>query len=242
MADWSPLQPHCRPTGHHSIPTVGRLVIIPSPLSADWSLLQHTLSADPSLALILMWSAASAGPLLMPIMSHLLTSQSPEKWLNTLRLNTNGPLRNEGYLTHISRAGAGNFFLKYPNMDFWKSWLQRTPEYSLNVGSPSQGKIGNLRMNLVDYLGKFWLWIWLNFVPCSVKFWASNDVGGCIQVKFEGHPGGDQFGELFLCSWFEYSTISYSFIQPLVAIEQNISFLVCQIAIITLLWWLNNFG
>ena len=50
-ADWSPLQPHCRPTGHHSIPTVSRqviapaypvsqLVIIPSPLLADWSSLQ----------------------------------------------------------------------------------------------------------------------------------------------------------------------------------------------------------
>ena len=38
---------HCWPTGHHSIPTVGQLVITPSPLLADWSLLQHTLSAAP---------------------------------------------------------------------------------------------------------------------------------------------------------------------------------------------------
>ena len=56
-ADWSTLQPHCRPTGHHSNipcrptgqpfnPIVGRLVITPTPLAADWSSLQHTLSAD----------------------------------------------------------------------------------------------------------------------------------------------------------------------------------------------------
>ena len=68
--DWSPLQhtllaapsappPHCRPTGRHSNipcwlphhphhPTVGQLVTPPTPLSADWSPLQHPLSAAPS--------------------------------------------------------------------------------------------------------------------------------------------------------------------------------------------------
>ena len=63
---------------------VSQLVTTPTPLSADWSLVQHTLSADPLLALILMWSAASTGLLLTPIMSRLLTGQSLEKWLNTL--------------------------------------------------------------------------------------------------------------------------------------------------------------
>ena len=38
--------PHCQPTGHHSIPTVSRLVNPSTPLLADWSSLQHTLSAD----------------------------------------------------------------------------------------------------------------------------------------------------------------------------------------------------
>ena len=96
-ADWSPLQhtlsaaqssppPNCWPTGRPSNPTVSQLVTTPTspvshpispttPLSANWSPLQHPLSADLLLALILMWSAVSAGPLLMPIMSHPLPGQ-----------------------------------------------------------------------------------------------------------------------------------------------------------------------
>ena len=34
-----------------------------------------------------MWVAGSTGPLLTPIMSRPLTGQSPEKWLNTLRMS-----------------------------------------------------------------------------------------------------------------------------------------------------------
>lgn len=53
----------------------------------------------------------------------------------------------------------------------------RTPKFSPNVGGPVRGKFCDQR---------------LNFVPCSGKFWASNDVGGRVRVKFKGHPGGDR--------------------------------------------------
>ena len=56
---WLAHQPNCWPSDHHSIfhhqlphqphhCTVGRLVITPTPLSADWSSLQHALLAIPS--------------------------------------------------------------------------------------------------------------------------------------------------------------------------------------------------
>ena len=40
------------------------------------------------------------------------------------------------------------------------------------------------------WLGKIWLWKYLNLVIDLGKFWASDDVGCTIQVKFEG--GSDQ--------------------------------------------------
>ena len=39
-------QPNCRLTGHDSNPTVSRPISLPTQLLADWSPLQHTLSAN----------------------------------------------------------------------------------------------------------------------------------------------------------------------------------------------------
>ena len=39
-------QPNCRPTGHDSNPTVSHPISLPTQLLADWSPIQHTLSAD----------------------------------------------------------------------------------------------------------------------------------------------------------------------------------------------------
>ena len=66
--------PHCRPTGHQSNPTVSQMVIAPTPLLADWSLLQHSLSAT--------WSPLQphchpTGHHSNPTVSQLVTTPSP---------------------------------------------------------------------------------------------------------------------------------------------------------------------